>query len=59
MLHNYYPKLSHQVIVLPTNAEIDGRKLAILEPHVALHYKIVNETGQSARIELGALVEPA
>ncbi|WP_434725562.1 DNA sulfur modification protein DndD [Mesorhizobium sp. RIZ17] len=57
LLRAYYPSLSHQVIILPTNAEIDSRKRAILEPHVASHYRIVNESGDAARVEADALVE--
>lgn len=58
LLLSYYPALSHQVIILPTNAEIDGRKAALLERHVARHYTIQNSTGDAAEISLGSLVEP-
>jgi DNA sulfur modification protein DndD len=50
MLSLYYPRLSQQVIVLPTNAEIDGRKLAMIEDRIADQYTIENRTGDSATI---------
>ncbi|MES0050610.1 DNA sulfur modification protein DndD [Mesorhizobium sp. M0053] len=56
LLRNYYPTLSHQVIVLPTNSEIDARKLAILAPHIARSYTIVNDSGDAARVETRSLV---
>jgi DNA sulfur modification protein DndD len=37
LLIAYYPVLSHQVLILPTNAEMDARKRALLEPHVKRH----------------------
>ncbi|MCJ8508643.1 AAA family ATPase [Rhizobium lemnae] len=58
LLKAYYPALAKQVIILPTNAEIDGRKRALLEPRVAEHYLIENNTGDAAEVKRGqALVE--
>ncbi|MBW9060885.1 AAA family ATPase [Agrobacterium pusense] len=58
LLKAYYPALAKQVIILPTNAEIDGRKRALLEPRVAEHYLIENSTGDAAEVKRGqALVE--
>ena len=58
LLCNYYPKLSHQVIVLPTDAEIDRSKLEMLRPHVWKQFKVQNQdTGESADIVEGSLVE--
>jgi DNA sulfur modification protein DndD len=56
LLKNYYPSLSRQVIVLPTNSELDKRKLDILRPHIAENYTIVNDSGEAARVERRALV---
>lgn len=50
LLTNYYPALSHQVIILPTNSEIDQRKLNILIDHVADQFVIENETGDRGTI---------
>jgi DNA sulfur modification protein DndD len=57
LLINYYPRISSQVIILPTNSEIDTNKLGVLDPHVAGHYTIRNEDGDRARIDRGSLVE--
>lgn len=60
LLRAYYPSLANQVIILPTNAEIDSRKRAILEPRIAEHYLIENTTGDAAHVVRGkALVELA
>jgi DNA sulfur modification protein DndD len=50
MLARYYPRLSEQVIILPTNAEIDDRKLKMIEMRVAEQFSIENKTGDSASI---------
>ena len=58
LLRAYYPALAKQVIILPTNAEIDARKRGLLEPRVAEHYLIENSTGDAAEVKRGeALVE--
>ena len=57
LLRSYYPKLSHQVIVLPTDAEIDQAKLEMLKPYVWKQFSIRNQdTGESAEIEEASLV---
>ncbi|MGH7027484.1 DNA sulfur modification protein DndD [Brevundimonas sp.] len=50
LLDNYYPHISGQVIVLPTNSEIDREKLGRLDPHVARHFLIDNDKGDLGRI---------
>jgi DNA sulfur modification protein DndD len=57
MLLKYYPELSRQVIVLPTNTEIDERKLKLLEPHIAFQYRIVSQNGEDADIVKGSLID--
>ena len=57
LLCNYYPKLSHQVIVLPTDAEIDRTKLEMLRPNIWKEFKLRNQdTGESAEIVEASLV---
>lgn len=56
MLINYYPRLSHQVVLLPTNAEVDSRKKALLAAHVADEWLIENEGGDNATMARGMLV---
>ena len=56
MLLSYYPKLADQVIVLPTNAEIDQRKYELISHRVAREYCIKNESGDAASVVVGSLV---
>ncbi|KQM32520.1 hypothetical protein ASF03_13765 [Rhizobium sp. Leaf68] len=56
MLRNYYPNLGEQVIILPTNSEIDRYKYTFLEDHVAVEYRIDNDTGDQARISQKSLI---
>ncbi len=51
LLNNYYPALSHQVIVLPTDSEIDARKRDLLIDHIAVEYRIENESGDRAQLD--------
>jgi len=57
MLINYYPRLSHQVVLLPTNAEIDQRKKGLLAAHIADEWLIENEAGDNATIARETLVK--
>lgn len=57
LLRAYYPAIAHQVIILPTNAEIDERKLGLLNDRVAQHYRIRNDSGDAASVEDKPLVE--
>lgn len=50
MLLNYYPRLSGQVIILPTDAEIDPDKFETLKDRVAIEYLIENPFGDGADI---------
>lgn len=53
MLLNYYPELSDQVIVLPTDAEIDQDKFETLKSRIACQYRIDNPFGDGADITPG------
>ncbi|TIM30557.1 MAG: hypothetical protein E5Y63_11470 [Mesorhizobium sp.] len=57
LLRAYYPALAHQVIILPTNAEIDERKLGLLSDRVAKHYSIRNSSGDAASVDPEPLVK--
>lgn len=50
LLNNYYPALSHQVIILPTDSEIDERKRGLLADRIASEFLIQNESGDRARL---------
>jgi DNA sulfur modification protein DndD len=53
LCESYFPKASHQVILLSTDEEVDGRYLKILKPSVNKTYKIEfdEEIGGSALSE--------
>ena len=56
MLSNYYPNLAEQLIVLPTNAEIDHRKYHLIRERIAREYTIKNDSGEDASIQIGSLI---
>ena len=57
LLCNYYPRLSHQVIVLPTDAEIDRAKLEMLRPNIWKEFSLRNhDSGESAEVVEESLV---
>lgn len=58
LLTNYYPRLADQVIVLPTDAEIDKTKLDLLKPHIWRQYTLSNDlNGEGTTIAQKSLVE--
>ncbi len=52
LLDSYYPNAGEQVIVLPTDSEIDDSQLLHLAPHIAKRYRIENVDGENAKIVL-------
>jgi DNA sulfur modification protein DndD len=56
MLINYYPEVASQVIILPTNSEIDAERFKLIENHVGPQFTIVNETGDAARVDKRSLI---
>lgn len=53
LITRYFPKAGPQVIVLPTDSELDRDKYALLKPHVYREYRLVNPSGDSTQIEEG------
>ena len=53
LLTRYYPKAGPQVIVLPTDSELDREKYALIQPHVYREYHLVNLEGDHTRVEQG------
>ncbi|MCP1727610.1 DNA sulfur modification protein DndD [Natronospira proteinivora] len=53
LVENYFPNASHQVILLSTDEEIDGRYLKKLKPHLAACYELSydDETGGTNVVE--------
>ncbi len=52
LLTCYYPKAGHQVILLPTDSEIDGSKKKLLEPHIHKEFLLRNPTGKQTVIDI-------
>ena len=50
LLSLYYPEASHQVILLPTDSELDKNKYSILKPNVYREYILKNPTGFETHI---------
>lgn len=53
LITRYFPKAGPQVIVLPTDSELDREKYNLLKSHVYREYRLVNPTGDNTRIEEG------
>lgn len=47
LLTRYYPNAGNQVIILPTDAELDYEKYQILKPHVYCEYQLANASGEN------------
>jgi len=51
LLSNYYPNAATQVIVLPTDSEIDREKYGMLHPHIAAEFRLVNPEGDRTTVQ--------
>lgn len=52
LLTRYYPHAARQVILLPTDSELDERKHRVLEPHIYREFHLHNPDGENTEIEL-------
>ncbi len=52
LLTRYYPYASRQVILLPTDSELDDRKRHLLAPHIYREFHLHNPDGENTEIEL-------
>jgi DNA sulfur modification protein DndD len=50
MLKRYFPRVAEQVIVLPTNSELDTERYAWLKPHIYREYRLINRDGDNTEI---------
>jgi DNA sulfur modification protein DndD len=50
LLRNYYPYAGEQVIVLPTDSEIDREKYRLLSPHIAGEFRLENTGGEHTTV---------
>lgn len=53
LITDYYPAAGRQIIVLPTDSELDREKYALLKPHVIHEIRLSNPTGECTRVEPG------
>ena len=51
LLREYYPNVGKQMILLPTDSELDDRKHAMLKPHICREYTLDNPDGQETKVE--------
>ncbi|MDP2180574.1 DNA sulfur modification protein DndD [Methylicorpusculum sp.] len=51
LLQYYYPKIGRQVILLPTDSELDERKHELLKPYIFREYHLSNATGKNTSIQ--------
>lgn len=59
LLNKYYPHAAQQVILLPTDSELDERKRQSLAPYIYREYHLHNEDGDNTRAELVSLDKEA
>jgi DNA sulfur modification protein DndD len=50
LLTNYYPSAARQVIVLPTDSELDAEKYALLKPYIAAEFRLENADGVHTKV---------
>lgn len=55
LLQQYYPKVSEQVIILPTNSELDERKYKLLTPYIYQEYCLSNSQGDLTEVHKQAM----
>lgn len=51
LLQNYYPSVGEQVILLPTDSELNEEKYRLLFPHIYKEFSLKNEDGESTTAE--------
>ena len=50
LLKRFYPCVSEQVIILPTDSELDINKYSLLKDHIFREYKLENPTGIRTKV---------
>lgn len=51
ILKNYYPKMGSQVILLPTDSELDEKKYRLIQNKVYKEYRLQNDDGETTQVE--------
>ncbi len=49
LINRYYPNAAEQVILLPTDSELDAEKFALLAPRIYRQYRLDNPSGESTQ----------
>ena len=52
LLKSYYPKVGEQVIILPTDSELDDRKRSIIKPYISREFFLENPEGKETKVTL-------
>ncbi len=52
LITDYYPQAGQQVIVLPTDSELDREKYSLLKPHIAREIRLSNPTGEHTHVDI-------
>lgn len=55
LLKDYLPNAGRQVLVLPTDSELDLQKHSILQPHIYREYYLANPTGRATAALEGSI----
>lgn len=50
LLNAYYPSAGEQVIVLPTDSEIDIEKYRLIQPHICAEFRLENADGEHTHV---------
>ena len=50
LLREYYPNVGKQMILLPTDSELDERKHAMLDPYICREYELNNPDGKETKV---------
>lgn len=50
LLNAYYPNAGEQVIVLPTDSEIDIEKYRLIQPHICAEFRLENADGEHTHV---------
>jgi DNA sulfur modification protein DndD len=53
LIKNFYPAAAEQVIVLPTDSELDLEKYELLKPYIAAEFHLSNPKGDSTTVSEG------
>lgn len=50
LLEHFYHRVAHQVILLPTDSELDIEKYRLIQPHVCAEFRLENADGEHTHV---------